>query len=200
MTPYGSQPFPFDYALLGGSFDPVHNGHLHLAREIMALGLAAQVAFLPVNRHNFKHQTCVLDYPTRYRLIALTLEEGMLLWDDDAEGSGYTSDLMRRIYARYPGKRFAFVIGADNLSTLPDWHEADWLRENVDFLVLPRPGYPMDQHINSGFRLHLADIATTPESSTLIRERIARGEDARDMLPESIAGLVHHLYKRKTQP
>lgn len=200
MSPSGLKSFPFDYALLGGSFDPVHNGHLHLAREILARGLAAQVAFLPVNRHNFKHQTCVLDYPSRYRLIALALEEGMQLWDDDADGSGYTSDLMRRLYGRLPGKSFIFVIGADNLAALPDWHEAEWLKHNLDFLVLPRPGFPIDQNIQNGFRLHFVDIATTPESSTMIRDLIARGENARDLLPEPIAGLVHHIYKGIFQP
>jgi nicotinate-nucleotide adenylyltransferase len=183
------------YALLGGSFDPVHNGHLHIAREILDSGAADAVAFLPNARHNFKKDSILLDYAHRYDLVQKVLEPGMEIWDDDAEDSGFTSDLIKRLLAKYPGRAFLWVIGSDNLASLRNWHDFTWLRKNVRFLIIPRPGYPCDPAALKLIRRKVLKTVPIDISSTMVRERIAEGRDLTGLVPDSIAGLITKLYK-----
>ena len=182
-------------ALLGGSFDPIHSGHLHIARRILALRAAPLVAFLPNARHNFKRDKVLLDFTRRCELVADALEPGMELWDDDATGSGYTADLLRRLYLKYPGREFLWVIGADNLAALPAWHDYDWLRRNVRFLIIPRPGYLPDPAVLKQIRRKTLKIGHCDISSTLVRERIARGQSIRGLVPEHLEQRIVNLYR-----
>lgn len=181
-------------ALLGGSFDPIHNGHLHIAREILRLGAAARVAFLPNARHNFKQAKVLLDYRSRRELVAAVLEPGMEVWDDDAEGSGYTSDLLKRLQLKHPGCKFLWVIGSDNLAALPRWHDFAWLRENIRFLIIPRPGYPADQKVLKRIRRKTLKTVPSPVSSTLVRARIRSGQPITGLVPPQIEAKIVQLY------
>jgi nicotinate-nucleotide adenylyltransferase len=183
-------------ALLGGTFDPVHNGHLHLARQILRKGAADRVAFLPNNRHNFKGDKVILPYSVRFELIAAVLEEGMELWDDDREGSGYTSDLLRRLYKLHPETRLPFVIGSDNLESVSRWHDFPWLRDNAEFLVIPRPGYPAATVSIPGVRASVLAAEPSGVSSTGVRERLRRGLPITGLVPAAIEDKVAMLYRR----
>lgn len=134
-------------ALLGGSFDPIHNGHLHIAREILKSGYVSRLVFLPNARHNFKKSNVVLDFQHRLALVRDALEPGMEAWEDDADGSGYTAELLQKLYRKHPQLLFHFVIGSDNLANLPLWYDFAWLRANARFLIIPRPGYPLPQNV-----------------------------------------------------
>ncbi len=182
-------------ALLGGSFDPIHNGHLHIAREILRSGLADSVVFLPNARHNFKQGNVLLDYERRYELVASVLEPGMEIWNDDAQGSGYTSDLLKRLYQKHPDRSFLWVIGSDNLAGLSRWHDYAWLKAQVRFLIIPRPGYPAAEKVLK--RIHRKTLKITPceISSTLVRSRIKAGKSIHDLVPERIAERVVQLYQ-----
>lgn len=184
-----------DHALLGGSFDPVHNGHLHVARQILRAGIVRSVVFLPNARHNFKRGQVALDFSNRFELVEAALEEGMEVWDDDSRGSGYTSDLMRRLHQKYPGRTFFWVIGSDNLAHLGQWHDFSWLRMNVRFLVIPRPGYPLEERILKRIRRKTLRIEPSPISSTLVRKRIAGGEPITGLVPARIERRVIELYR-----
>lgn len=124
-------------ALLGGSFDPIHNGHLHIAREILKSGYVSRLVFLPNARHNFKKSNVVLDFQHRLALVRDALEPGMEAWEDDADGSGYTAELLQKLYRKHPQLLFHFVIGSDNLANLPLWYDFAWLRANARFLIIP---------------------------------------------------------------
>ena len=182
-------------ALLGGSFDPIHNGHLHIAREILRSGLVSGVIFLPNARHNFKQGSVLLDFNTRYDLVASVLEPGMEVWDDDAQGSGFTSELLQRLRRKHPERFFFWVIGSDNLEALPRWHDFPWLRENVRFLIIPRPGYPASGSVLKRIRRKTLKIAPSDVSSTLVRQRIQAGKSIAGLVPRSIAARVVSLYK-----
>ncbi|HPH60718.1 MAG TPA: nicotinate (nicotinamide) nucleotide adenylyltransferase [Candidatus Syntrophosphaera sp.] len=181
-------------ALLGGSFDPVHNGHLHIAREILRSGSAESVVFLPNARHNFKRDSVLLDYERRRELVAAVLEPGMEVWDDDAQGSGYTSDLLKRLYQKHPDRCFLWVIGSDNLAGLPRWHDFNWLKGQVRFLIIPRPGYPAAEAVLKRIRRKTLKITPSEVSSTLVRARIKTGESIADLVPQRIAERVKQLY------
>jgi nicotinate-nucleotide adenylyltransferase len=181
--------------LLGGSFDPVHNGHLHIAREILRSSIAQTVVFLPNARHNFKRDSVLLDYPHRRELVAAVLEPSMEVWDDDAQGSGYTADLLKHLYQKHPDRVFLWVIGSDNIAGLPLWYNFQWLKANARFLIIPRPGYPADEKILKRIRRKTLKISPSEVSSTLVRDRIKAGESITDLVPERIAKRVLRLYK-----
>ncbi|MGC9362857.1 MAG: nicotinate (nicotinamide) nucleotide adenylyltransferase, partial [Candidatus Syntrophosphaera sp.] len=184
-----------DHALLGGSFDPIHNGHLHVARQILRAGIVRSVVFLPNARHNFKGGRVLQDYDVRHELVESALEPGMEVWDDDSTGSGYTSDLMRRLYQKYPNRTFFWVIGSDNLAHLRQWHDFPWLRRNVRFLVIPRPGHPLEEKILKRIHRKTLRIEPSPISSTLVRKRISKGEPITGLVPEKIEQRVIELYR-----
>jgi len=194
----GRTPDPTRYhAILGGAFDPIHLGHLNIARHLARLSHIEAVVFVPVRNHNFKRNGIALDWESRHSLISKVLEPGMLLWDCDSRGTGYTSDLMQGLTRRHPDKRFIFVIGADNIAALPQWHAADWLRHHTRFLAVCRPGYTVPRDLPPGFHIEFADVPPLDVSSTEIRARIAAGLDISEMVPETIAGEVVALYKPK---
>lgn len=184
-----------DHALLGGSFDPVHNGHLHVARQILRSGVVRSVVFLPNARHNFKRGRVLQEFDVRYELVESALEQGMEVWDDDSTGSGYTSDLMRHLYQKYPTRTFYWVIGSDNLAHLGQWHDFPWLSRNVRFLVIPRPGHPLEERILKRIHRKTLRIEPSPISSTLVRKRIAEGEPVTGLVPEKIERRVIDLYR-----
>jgi len=181
-------------AILGGSFDPIHNGHLHIARQVLNTDWVDCLAFVPSARHNFKGNSIRLDFVQRCRLIQCVLEPGMELWLDDATGSGYTSDLMQSLLKKHPDKRFFFAIGADNLSSLPRWHDFPWLRDHLEFLVLERPDYPLEQSVLSQIKATLLSLEPCDISSTRIRELISQGGSIQGLVPDPILTDVLELY------
>ena len=181
-------------ALLGGSFDPIHNGHLHIAREILRSGLVSGVIFLPNARHNFKQGSVLLDFHARFELVASVLEPGMEVWDDDAQGSGFTSELLQKLYLKHPERSFFWVIGSDNLAGLPRWHDFNWLKGQVRFLIIPRPGYPAAEAVLKRIRRKTLKITPSEVSSTLVRARIKTGESIADLVPQRIEERVKQLY------
>ncbi|MBW6514825.1 MAG: nicotinate (nicotinamide) nucleotide adenylyltransferase [Candidatus Syntrophosphaera sp.] len=183
------------YALLGGSFDPIHNGHLHIARQILELGAASNVVFLPNARHNFKQDKVLLDFANRFRLVQSVLEPGMEAWPDDSEGSGYTADLMKRLYAKHPDKDFLWVIGSDNIGGLESWHDFAWLRDNLSFLIIPRHRYPLRESVLKMIRHQVLEIEPTYESSSQVRNRVWTGKSIHGLVPEAIEEEVVSLYK-----
>ncbi len=182
-------------ALLGGSFDPIHSGHLHLAREILKSGLVDSVVFLPNARHNFKRDQVLLDFPQRYELVKDALEPGMEVWDDDASGSGYTSELLARLFNKYPDRKFYWVLGSDNLAKLRQWHDFQWLRVYVHFLIVPRPGYSAHDHLLVRLKRRTLKMEPCPISSTLVREKIKAGESISGLVPPHLEQRIIALYR-----
>jgi nicotinate-nucleotide adenylyltransferase len=122
----------------------------------------------------------------------------MELWEDDASGNGFTADLIRRLRIRYPEKRFAFVIGSDNLSQLPLWREYEWLRENLFMIVITRPGYDLRMP-EPARRCQIKAIDAPDISSSQIRALIASGQPLTGLLPQCIEEDVVKLYTQGEQ-
>lgn len=182
-------------ALLGGSFDPIHNGHLHIAREILKSGYVSRLVFVPNARHNFKKDSVTLDFKHRLALVRDALEPCMEAWEDDADGSGYTAELLQKLYRKHPQLLFHFVIGSDNLANLPLWYDFAWLRANARFLIIPRPGYPSPQNVLRRIKRKTLRIAPCPISSSQIRSCIAAGKPISGLVPESLEQRIIELYR-----
>ncbi|HQB97766.1 MAG: nicotinate (nicotinamide) nucleotide adenylyltransferase [Candidatus Cloacimonetes bacterium] len=200
------------YAILGGSFDPIHNGHLYLAKEVLSLSPVHKIILVPSFNHNFKGDSIVLDYDTRLKLareavdhftpLNFTIQPAedfrtpIEVWDAERGESGYTSDLVKKLVAQRPQQKFAFIIGADNLPKLPDWHDFDWLKENLHFIILPRPESVLPCDVLSYIRHTILDMPLCPISSSLVRDKIARRESIAGLVPAELETRINELYTR----
>lgn len=180
--------------LYGGTFDPVHFGHLILARTALEeLGLA-RVIFIPNVISPHKQSSSPTAPEVRLAMLesAIKGEAGLELSDVELrrDGPSYAVDTAEHFRAREPGAEIYYFIGADNLAALDTWHRVERLREIVRFVVFAReagnaPGpFPeIDRRV---------DI-----SATDIRARVAKGRSIRYLLPETVRALIghHQLYR-----
>lgn len=182
--------------LFGGSFDPVHHGHLILARDAMeSLGLD-KVVFIPAGVSPHK----VARPPGRADLRVAMLEAAVAGVDRfevdrsevEREGPSYTIETVRRLISREPGTEFHYFIGDDNIPALDTWHEIDELRRLVRFVVLSRHGIDA----GAGFP---AISRRVDISSSDIRNRVAAGLPVRYLLPDNVCDIIqrHGLYRNE---
>ncbi len=183
-------------AILGGSFDPIHLGHLHIAKQIITRSLVAKVLFMPNGKHNFKQETVLLKFSDRLGLIkeAISSEPRFDVSTEDKGGTGFTSDLMLKLQRKKPDTRYVFVIGSDNLGTLQHWHNFAWLQKHTHFLILPRPGYQLDLEMVANIKASILQIELSPVSSSDIRAKIALGESIQGLVPENLEKRIVQLY------
>jgi nicotinate-nucleotide adenylyltransferase len=143
-------------ALYGGSFDPVHLGHLAVARAAAEKFELARVYFVPADVQPLKAQQWVTNFYHRYAMLALALENearflpSLLEAPEIVRASGrpasYTVDTVARMRARIlPGTRLYFLIGMDAFSQIAKWRSAVDLLRSAEFIVASRPGFPLDQ-------------------------------------------------------
>jgi len=199
------------WAILGGSFDPIHNGHLYLAKEVLSLSPVQKVILIPSYHHNFKGDSIILDYDKRLVLAqeavdhfsplhfiiqpAEDFRSPIEVWDAERGESGYTSDLIRKLKSTHPNQSFAFIIGADNLEKLPEWHDFDWLKDNLHFIILPRPDTSMPCEVLSRIQHTILDMPLCRISSSDIRSRISRGDSIADLVPPNLEARIRELYQ-----
>lgn len=191
-----SSPAPMNLALYGGTFDPIHHGHLILAREALERLALDRVIFIPAGLSPHKLARVPAPGGLRREMIAAAIADEPRFSLDDSElqdpGPSFTIDTVSRIAAQFPGARLHYLIGADNLPELHTWRRIDELRRLVQFVVFGRgadapgadPGFPtLPRRI---------DI-----SATDIRARVARGASIRYLTPEPVRSIIatHHLYQ-----
>lgn len=161
--------------LYGGSFDPVHLGHLMVAQAAMEALHLDRLVFIPAARSPFKSGAKPAIGATRLRWLRLSLA-GRPTWEvDDCEvrrgGISYTIDTVLDFRRRFPNAHLYWLIGADQVGELPSWHQADQLAEYVEFAVIPRPAFQVPS-LSPPFRLiHLKGWPLAVSSSE-IRSRI----------------------------
>jgi len=135
------------WGILGGTFDPVHVGHLNLADHLRRVAGLDRVLLVPAYKHPFKHPFCTAAYEHRASILklALTPFPALALCEIEAEEDlpGYTVATVRALKKRYPDRTFCFIIGADNVAQLQRWHQSEELLQEVVFLVGTRPGFEL---------------------------------------------------------
>ena len=183
-------------ALYGGTFDPIHHGHLILAREaVEQLGLE-RVIFIPAGLSPHKLARTPAPAALRLAMLAAALADEPRFVLDDSElrcpGPSFTIDTVERIAAGFPGARLHYLIGADNLRELHTWRRIDDLRRLVQFTVFGRG--TDGTNATDGFPMIARRIDI---SATDIRARVARGASIRYLTPEPVRSIIaeHHLYQ-----
>jgi nicotinate-nucleotide adenylyltransferase len=186
--------------LLGGSFDPFHNGHLALAETAARALLLDKVFFLPSGNHPLKNGKSVLPAEERFNLVQQALQnhskfEASRL-DMDRDGFSYSSELIKRLKTIYPDDELFFITGDDIVCELPKWHEWKWLLQNVKFVVAKRPDTQREKWQNLDYLDFFSFIDMKPHdiSSTEIRRRVKAKLDVSDLIPSSILTEVQSLY------
>ena len=179
--------------LFGGSFDPIHHGHLILVRDAMeSLGLD-RVIFIPANVSPHKLEHPPAPACLRCEMVEAAIAEeprfSMDACEAEREGASFAVDTVRLMQRRFPQTEFFYFIGEDNISALHTWREIDELKKLASFVVLARG----DLEPIEGFLVISRNIDV---SSTDIRNRIARGLSVRYLLPDAVCAILarHQLY------
>jgi nicotinate-nucleotide adenylyltransferase len=188
--------------VMGGSFDPVHLGHLIAAqdaREVMGLD---RVIFMPTARAPLKESAPRVSDAVRLELLqaAVAGDPGLEISTLEIERGGvsYTIDTARALRHAHPVDSLFWIIGTDQAARLPQWREIGALGKLVEFIVLSRPGYTAPEHaMPDGVRLHPVTAHVVEISSSEIRSRLAAGQPVRWFLPAPVADLIasRHLYR-----
>jgi nicotinate-nucleotide adenylyltransferase len=193
--------------LLGGTFDPPHNGHVALARaalgELELERLVVMVAGRP------PHKETGTDAETRYRLTTAAFEglHGVELPRDelDRPGPGYTVDTVRELERRFGD--VVLVVGGDMFASFPTWREPDRILEHARLAVAARPGTSPEDfdtvlgQLDRPDRVTFFDMAPVDISASEVRRRAAAGEPYADLVPAAVAQLIAELgLYRNQQP
>ncbi len=181
--------------LFGGSFDPVHLGHLLMAQAALEELQLARIYFIPAAQSPFKQAQRHAPAPMRVRLLRLALAGQTRYEVDEQEirrgGVSYTVDTLRDYVSRWRDAEFFCLIGADNVATLPQWRESDALARLTEFAVIPRPG-ELTTAFPSPFRGQVLKGFPLTVSSSQIRARTAAGQSLDLLVPPAVAEAIHN--------
>jgi nicotinate-nucleotide adenylyltransferase len=181
--------------LFGGSFDPVHLGHLLVAQAAREELDLARLFFIPAAQSPFKPEARPSPAQARLRLLRLALAGQTWCEVDDQEiqrgGVSYTVDTVREYARRFPQAQLHYLIGADHVPLLPQWRAAEELARLVEFVVIPRPGQaeapfpaPFRGRWLAGFPLGV--------SASQIRARVKAGLPIEPLVPGPVAEAIRN--------
>ncbi len=169
-------------ALFGGTFDPVHNAHLTVAREAADQFRLDQVWFVPAAHPPHKSDKTGASYEDRCHMVELACQTDprfVLSRLEAGDGKSYSIDTIETV--RASGQQPYFIIGADAFAEITAWHRWQDLVRLTDFIVVTRPGH--EYQTPPGGRVHRLDTVALPVSSSGIRQRLAAGEIPAEVPP-----------------
>jgi nicotinate-nucleotide adenylyltransferase len=186
-------------AVLGGSFNPVHYGHLKLAEAAMESTHFSKVLFIPTGTPYHKEQKDLLPFADRLKLLELAIEKypdfDCSPMEGERDGNSYTIDTVRELLRQNPTNSYSLLIGTDQFLTLRSWHKIKELGQLVDFYVANRNGemsfstfQKEKEALEKELSLHckLFPMPAIDLSSTEIRNLLKEGKSIHGMLPKSV--------------
>jgi len=194
--------------VLGGTFDPIHLGHLIVAEEVRARLNLAVVLFVPAGQPWLKMNSPILAAEHRVQMVRLAIADKpyfkLSTMEIERPGATYTVDTIAELQGQLgAGDELFFILGWDNLAQLPQWKEPSQLIKLCCLVVAPKPGYPPPdlkalEAIIPGLsqRVMLMDKPEIDISASVIRDRVARGLSIRHLVPEPVNRYIrqHRLY------
>lgn len=179
--------------IFGGSFNPVHNGHIELARRLLTLAGLDEVWFVVSPQNPFKRNEKLLDDALRLEMVRLALADEPRMAASDCEfrlpRPSYMWHTLQSLAKNYPDREFVLLIGADNWARFDQWYAAREIIANHRIVVYPREGTPLNP---ASFppNVTLTDTGLVPGSSTEVRRRIACGQSIDDLVPPVVADFI----------
>jgi len=189
--------------VMGGTFDPVHHGHLVAASEVQAWFGLDEVVFVPTGQPWQKVERRVAPAEHRYLMTVIATASNprfsVSRVDIDREGPTYTIDTLRDLTAAAPDDEVFFITGADALAQILTWRDHDEIFELAHFVGCTRPGHRLDASTLDGLRadrLTLVEIPALAISSSDCRARVASGEPVWYLVPDGVVQYIakHGLY------
>ncbi|MBM7808126.1 nicotinate-nucleotide adenylyltransferase [Geodermatophilus bullaregiensis] len=183
--------------VMGGTFDPVHHGHLVAASEVAGLFGLDEVVFVPTGQPWQKTERAVSPAEDRYLMTVIATASNprfsVSRVDVDREGPTYTIDTLTELHAQRPDAELFFITGADALAQILSWRDSDRFLALAHFVGVTRPGFTLaDGHLPEG-SVSLVEIPALAISSTDCRDRVARGMPVWYLVPD---GVVQYIEKR----
>jgi nicotinate-nucleotide adenylyltransferase len=179
--------------LYGGMFNPVHLGHLLVAQAALEELDLDRLFFIPAAMSPFKQDSPPAPAELRLRWLRLALQGRTNCEVDDQEirrrGVSYTIETVRHYAAKFPGSKLHYLVGADNVSRLNQWREAEELAKLVEFAVVPRPGQTLPQ-FPKPFRGKALKGFPLEISSSEIRARVKAGLPIGSLVPPFVAAAI----------
>ncbi len=182
--------------VMGGTFDPIHHGHLVAASEVQSLFDLDEVVFVPTGRPWQKQEREVSAAEDRYLMtvIATASNPHFTVSRVDVERGGptYTIDTLRDLHRERPEAELFFITGADALAQILSWKDAEELFDLAHFIGVTRPGYHLSESGLPADRVTLQEVPAMAISSTNCRERVEAGEPVWYLVPD---GVVQYINK-----
>ncbi len=192
--------------VMGGTFDPIHHGHLVAASEVAASFDLDEVVFVPTGAPWQKVDRAVSPAEDRYLMTVIATASdprfSVSRVDIDRDGPTYTLDTLRDLQAAYPeAGQLYFITGADALAQLLTWRDVAELFALAHFVGVTRPGHVLaDPGLPSG-EVNLVEVPALAISSTEVRDRVASGRPIDYLVPEGVARYIvkRGLYRKDAQ-
>ena len=194
--------------VMGGTFDPIHKGHLIVAEEVRARLNLAEILFVPAGQPWLKANSPIAAAEHRIQMVRLAIADKpyckLSTMEIERAGASYTVDTIAELEGQLrAGGELFFILGWENLAELPQWHEPSRLIKMCYLVAVPRPGYPAPD-LNSleadipGLS-HSVILLDTPQidvSASAIRNRVAHGLSISHLVPEPVERYIreHGLY------
>jgi nicotinate-nucleotide adenylyltransferase len=185
---------------MGGTFDPVHHGHLVAASEVQALLNLDEVVFVPTGQPWQKDGTAVSPAEHRYLMTVIATASNPRFTvsrvDIDRDGPTYTIDTLRDLREQRPDAELFFITGADALAQILTWKDVDELWSLAHFVGVTRPGHVLSDKGLPTDKITLTEVPAMAISSTDCRERVGRGEPVWYLVPDGVVQYIgkHRLY------
>lgn len=185
-------------ALFGGSFNPIHNGHINTIKQVLDLELVDEVWILPCRNHAFNKN--MLSGEKRVEMIELAIEgiDNVKISSEELNfnGKSYTYDTIMRLKNKFPNYNFYFICGSDILYEFEGWYKYKELSKEIDFIIMEREGFRVKStgEMNVIFTLNKN---VNNVSSTTINNKIKKGEDITNFVHLDVKKYIekNDLYK-----
>ena len=188
-------------AIFSGSFNPIHNGHLAIARETLSQGAADELWFLVSPQNPLKKDLDLLPETDRLTMVKLAIENEPQMKASDFEfhlpRPTYTIKTLENLKVSYPQHQFKLLIGSDNLAIFHKWFEYQKIIAEFGLIVYPRPGFNTER-LPKFPNTTIISAPLINLSATEIREKLTNGESVTGMVPEKV-DLFLDLHSGKSQ-
>lgn len=194
-------------AIYGGTFNPIHNGHLHIATEFTDRLGVDRLLFIPTNVPPHKRPQSLQPAETRLEMCRLAVEETKFEVSDleiRRKGASYTVDTLEQLAKIYPGSPLYLIVGEDMFLTFLKWRNPQRIFQLATLCAAPRSEHgvcPLKEYARKiealGAQVRIENITYLPISSTMVREAVKAGNDISKMVPEKVADYIrrNHLYE-----
>lgn len=185
--------------IYGGSFNPIHNGHIAIAKAMLSLGAIDEVWFMVSPQNPLKQAADLLDDNLRLDMTRHAVEgiKGIKVSDYEFRlpRPSYMWNTLQHLSHDYPDRQFYLLIGADNWQVFDHWYHANDIISHYPIRIYPRRGYDIDT-ASLPPTVTLVDTGLYDVSSTQVRDMIRHGEDPSLLIPQSIAAQAIEVYQK----